>query len=218
MKTRIPLLLCLLIAFSTATAQYSRNRDGGFLLGVNAGYTYPLGDFGKINKNGLGGNLSAKYLINRVIGLGFEAGYHTFKTDITGSDHVAQNYKCNLIPVVFETTFYIPTWDRTLLPYFGLHFGAYLTHLKISQKPDAYNVYGQASVSKKLNLFSPGVGPDLGILIELSEYVKLDLKVKGDYVFKLKDEYTIDEYSKGNIGFNKMLNISTGIGLLYVFQ
>ena len=117
--------------------------------------------------------------------------------------------------VVIETTFYIPTWDRTLLPYCGLHFGGYMTHIAINQKS---SLYGDASVSEKLNLFSPGIGPDIGILIELSEYVKLDLKVKGDYVLNIKEEYKIDDYTRGNIGFNKIMNLGLSIGLLYTFQ
>lgn len=215
MKKGCYLLFVFLFLWNGLRAQHYRDGDSGFLLGVNAGYSYPFGDFGKINKNGLGGNLSAKYLINRVIGIGFEAGFHSFKTDIAGNDHVEQDYKCNLLPFVLEATFYIPTWDRTLLPYCGLHFGGYMTHIGISQKS---NLYGDSAVSEKLNLFSPGVGPDLGMLIELSEYVKLDLKIKGDYVLKIKDEYTIDEYTRGNIGFNKIMNLGLSIGLLYTFR
>lgn len=215
MKKGYYLLFVLLLLWNGMRAQYYRNNDSGFLLGVNAGYTYPLGDFGKINKNGLGGNISAKYLINRVIGIGLEAGYHSFKTDIAGNDHVSQDYKCNLLPFVVEATFYIPTWDRTLLPYCGLHFGGYMTHIKIQQ---TYHFPENSPVSKKLNLFSPGVGPDIGILIELSEYVKLDLKVKGDYILHIKDEYKIDDYNRGNIGFNKIMNLGFSVGLLYTFQ
>lgn len=37
---------------------------------------------GKILKNGIGGNVSAKYLINKMIGIGFEAGYYGFKTKV----------------------------------------------------------------------------------------------------------------------------------------
>lgn len=214
MKKGYYLLFVLLLLGGGMRAQY-RNNDSGFLLGVNAGYTYPLGDFGKINKNGLGGNLSAKYLINRVIGIGFEGGYHSFKTDIAGNDNVSQDYKCKLIPFVLEATFYIPTWDRTLLPYCGLHFGGYMTHIGIHQKS---NLYGDPEVSEKLNLLSPGIGPDIGLLIELSDYVKLDLKIKGDYVLSVKDEYKIDEYTRGNIGFNKIMNLGLSIGLLYTFR
>lgn len=215
MKKGFYLLFGFLLFWNGMQAQYYRNNDSGFLLGINAGYTYPLGDFGKINKNGLGGNLSAKYLINRVIGIGLEAGYHSFKTDIAGNDNVAQDYKCNLIPFVMEATFYIPTWDRTLLPYCGLHFGGYMTRIKINQQS---NLYGDPAISKKLNLFSPGIGPDIGLLIELSEYVKLDLKIKGDYILNIKDEYKIDEYTQGNIGFNKIMNLGFSVGLLYTFQ
>lgn len=215
MKKRLYLITGLLLLWGITRAQYYRNNDSGFLIGINAGYTYPLGDFGKINKNGIGGNISAKYLINRVIGIGFEGGYHTFKTDIKGNENVAQDYKCSLIPMVVEATFYIPTWDRTLLPYCGLHFGGYLTRLKISQKP---NIYGDPAVSEKLSLFSPGVGADIGLLVELSEFVKLDVKVKGDYVLHIKDDYKIDDYTEGNIGFNKMMNIGVSIGLLYCFK
>lgn len=206
--------IIFLFAFS-ARGQYYRQNESGFLLGVNAAYTYPLGDFGKIAKQGLGGNLSAKYLINRVIGLGFEGGYHTFKTDITGRSNVTQDYKCRVIPLLVEGTFYIPTWDRTLIPYLGVEFGAYLTNIRISKEP---NVYGEEAVSEKLNLFSPAVGAHAGLLVELTEYVKLDIKVKGDYVLKIKDEYDINPYTKGNIGFNKMLNLTASIGLLFCFQ
>ncbi|WP_338150544.1 hypothetical protein [Odoribacter lunatus] len=90
-----------------------------------------------------------------------------------------------------------------------------MTHIAINQKS---SLYGDASVSEKLNLFSPGIGPDIGMLIELSEYVKLDLKVKGDYVLNIKEEYKIDDYTRGNIGFNKIMNLGLSIGLLYTFQ
>lgn len=211
---KILFLCCLLSIAYAGKAQYQ--RESGFLLGINAGYTYPLGDFGKINKNGLGGNLSAKYLINNVIGLGFEAGYHSFKNDITGRNEVTQDYKCTLIPLVVETTFYIPTWDRSILPYFGLHFGAYMTSIKINKSADIYNQ--QKDVSKKITHVSPGIGPDIGVLIELSEYIKLDIKVKGDYVYNIKDTYDIDEYTQGNIGFKKMMNLGASIGFLYTFR
>ena len=74
-------LICLFCTASITQGQYYR-QDNGFLLGVNAGYSYPLGDMGKILKNGLGGNVAGKYLINHVIGIGFEAGYHSFKSKV----------------------------------------------------------------------------------------------------------------------------------------
>ena len=72
MKTIYCLFIFVLISI-LSEAQYYR-RDGGFRLGVNAQYTYPLGDFSDVAKNGFGGNISGKYLINDVIGIGFETG------------------------------------------------------------------------------------------------------------------------------------------------
>lgn len=208
-------ILCLLFITQATTAQYYRRGDSGFMLGVNAGYTYPLGDFGKMTKHGLGGNVSAKYLINRVIGIGLEAGYHSFKADINLTNaNTDQEYKARLIPVTLEATFYIPTWDRTILPYLGIHFGAYITNISVNTKNAGY---GETNVSENLYLISPGAGPDLGVLFELTEKIMLDIKIKGDYVHKIKSEYEIDEYTQGNIGFDKMMNLSASIGLLYRF-
>lgn len=192
-------------------------KESGFLLGINAGYTYPLGDFGKINKNGLGGGIAAKYLINRVVGIGLEAGYHTFKSEIPalGTDNSQQDYKCRLIPLVLEGTFYIPTWDRTLLPYLGVHFGAYFTHIKVARTP-SYPSETDPPVSKNLFLFSPGVGLHAGLLIEISEFLKLDCKIKGDYVMEIDDKYTIHGSEK-SIGFDQITDLGVSIGLLYSF-
>ena len=72
---KIIYLFCLICTITLAKGQYYR-PDRGFLPGINAGYFYPTGDMGKILKNGIGGNVSAKYLINKMIGIGFEAGYY----------------------------------------------------------------------------------------------------------------------------------------------
>ena len=65
---KIIYLFCLICTITLAKGQYYR-PDRGFLLGINAGYFYPTGDMGKILKNGIGGNVSAKYLINKMIGM-----------------------------------------------------------------------------------------------------------------------------------------------------
>ena len=199
-------LICLFCTASITQGQYYR-QDNGFLLGVNAGYSYPLGDMGKILKNGLGGNVAGKYLINHVIGIGFEAGYHSFKSKVLlSNDNTDQDYKCRLIPVLLDASFYMPNWDHTILPYLGIHFGAYLT-----------NIYGIPTLSKKLFIVSPGVGLNAGSLFELSEQVYLDFKIRVDYVPKVEDSYQFDENTPGNIGFDKILNIGANIGLLYKF-
>ncbi len=207
-------LICLLGMTNIMKGQYYR-QDNGFLLGINAGYSYPLGDMGKILKNGLGGNVSAKYLINNAIGIGFEAGYHSFKPKVLlSNDNTDQDYKCRLIPMLLEASFYMPNWDRTILPYLGIHFGAYITNVKVSRRSD---IYGIPDLSKKLFIVSPGVGLNAGSLFELSEQVYLDLKIRVDYVPKVDDSYQFDENTPGNIGFDKIMNIGANIGLLYKF-
>lgn len=207
-------IICLIFTANTVKGQYYR-QDNGFLLGINAGYTYPTGNMGKILKNGLGANLSAKYLINRVIGIGFEAGYHSFKSKVLlNNDNTNQDYKCRLLPVLLEAAFYVPTWDRSILPYLGVHFGAYITNIQVSRESE---VYGIPSLSKKLWLVSPGVGLNGGSLFQLSDQVYLDLKIRVDYAPKIEDNYSFNENNSGNIGFNSMLNIGANIGLLYKF-
>ena len=207
-------LICLLGMTNIMKGQYYR-QDNGFLLGINAGYSYPLGDMGKILKNGLGGNVSAKYLINNAIGIGFEAGYHSFKPKVLlSNDNTDQDYKCRLIPMLLEASFYMPNWDRTILPYLGIHFGAYITNVKVSRRSD---IYGIPDLSKKLFIVSPGVGLNAGSLFELSEQVYLDLKIRVDYVPKVDDSYQFDENTPGTIGFDKIMNIGANIGLLYKF-
>ncbi|MEG2276329.1 MAG: outer membrane beta-barrel protein [Odoribacter sp.] len=210
-------IICLTLMGNMAKGQYYR-QDRGWMLGVNAGYCYPTGDMGKILKNGWGGNLSAKYLINEVIGIGFEGGYYAFKSKIAqeGTGGTSQDYKAHLIPALLEATFYIPTWNRTTLPYLGIQFGGYVTHIKVSYKED----YPLTNYSKKLFLFSPGAGVHAGVLCQLaSNRLWLDLKLRADYVPKIEDEYNFgeDDLTSRNIGFNKMLNIGGNIGLLYKF-
>lgn len=211
------LSLFLLINISLFSYSQYYRQDQGFLLGVNAGYLYPTGDMGKILKNGIGGNFSAKYLINRVIGIGFEGGYYGFKTKVNlNKDNVTQDYKYHLIPALLEATFYIPTWNRTTLPYLGIQFGGYLSQVKVAHSETAYS--SAPSLSKKLFLFSPGGGLHGGVLFQLaSDYWWMDIRLRADYVPKIKDEYSFDEYTQGNIGFNKMLNIGGNIGILYKF-
>lgn len=204
----LSLFLC---SIGFCSGQYYK-QDQGLLVGINGGYLYPTGDMGKILKNGLGGSLSLKYLINRVIGIGFEGGYYSFKNKLNlDNENAAQDYKCRVIPALLETTFYIPTWDRTLLPYAGLQFGAYMTNINVSRKEQ----YAQNAISKKRFLFSPGAGIHAGLLFEISDRLWIDVKLRGDYVPKIEDEYDLDEYTKGNIGFNKMLNIGGNIGIFF---
>lgn len=210
--------LCLIsLIFVTHLAQAQYRQDRGFLLGINAGYLYPTGDMGKILKNGIGGNVSAKYLINDVIGIGFEGGYYALKSKIAKEQHsTEQEYKAHLIPVLLEATFYIPTWNRTTLPYLGIQFGGYINQIKVSQSAPAYS--SETSMSKKLFLFSPGAGIHGGVLFQLaSERWWMDIRLRADYVPKIDGEYAIDDYDKGNIGFDKMLNIGGNIGILYKF-
>lgn len=216
MKKILLCFICFICVLCYAHGQYYR-QDRGFLLGINAGYIYPTGDMGKILKNGLGGNLSAKYLINEVLGIGFESGYYSFKSKITKEQYsTEQSYKTHLIPVLLEATFYIPTWNRTTLPYLGIQFGGYLTNIKVAKNENSYS--SNYSFSKNLFLFSPGAGIHGGVLFQLaSDRWWMDIRVKADYVPKIESEYDMDEYTKGNIGFNKMLNIGGNIGLLYKF-
>lgn len=216
MRERFLYIIIILFIAGTTNGQYYR-QDRGLMIGVNAGYTYPTGDMGKILKNGLGGNFSVKYLINEVIGLGFETGYHSFKNKMLLNNYnTTQDYKCRVIPALLEATFYIPTWNRTALPYLGVHFGAYMTNIKIGGQSD---IYGVADFSKNLFLVSPGVGLHGGCLIELSDFVWLDLKLHADYVPKIEDEYTLgdDDLTIHRTGFSKMLNVGANIGLLYKF-
>lgn len=213
MKSVILYLSFFLCSISFGYGQYYR-QDRGLLIGINGGYLYPTGDMGKILKNGLGGNLSLKYLINRVIGIGFEGGYYSFKNKLNlDNDNASQDYKCHVIPALVEATFYIPTWQRSVLPYAGLQFGAYMTHIDVSRK----EAYAQNALSKKLFLFSPGAGIHAGVLFEVSDRLWIDIKLRGDYVPKIEDEYDLDEYTQGNIGFSKMMNIGGNIGILYKF-
>lgn len=210
-------ILIALLAVQITDAQY-RRRDGGFMLGVNVQYTYPTGDFGEVAKSGMGGNVSGKYLVNEVIGIGFEAGFHAFKqSDKMAVQSETQTHKTTyrLMPVLLEGTFYIPTWDRTLLPYLGIHFGAYIANINVKQA-DVYSPENNAD--EKLWRFAPGAGVHLGLLIELTPFVSLDIRAKGDYVPKIKDDYDRDDYgNKGYLGFDKMMNVGGNVGLLYRF-
>ncbi len=210
-------LLFLLLNFpGLSKGQYYRG-DQGVLLGINAGYFYPTGDMGKILKNGIGGNISVKYLLNDVLGIGFESGYYTFKSKLNlENTHTDQEYKCHLTPVLLEASFYFPTWNRTTLPYLGLQFGGYLTQIKVSQKESSYSY--SSELSKNLFLFSPGAGLHGGVLFQLAtDRWWMDMRIRADYVPKIEDKYELDEYTQGNIGFNKMLNIGGNIGILYKF-
>ncbi len=169
---KLVLLSILLSGFFALQAQYYGSRESALFLGANAEYKKPFGDFGDITKHSLGLNLSGKYLINRVIGIGFTAGYHNFKTKVGSTASTSQDLKIFQVPALLEATFYIPTWNRTLLPYAGLHFGGYLTCFSIHQQGN----YPDPNISEKINKFAIGVGPHLGLMAELSEFFMLDIK------------------------------------------
>ena len=101
---KIIYLFCLICTITLAKGQYYR-PDRGFLPGINAGYFYPTGDMGKILKNGIGGNVSAKYLINKMIGIGFEAGYYGFKTKVNRP-------LCHLSNMFCDQTFHLIALQR----------------------------------------------------------------------------------------------------------
>ncbi|MDR0982774.1 MAG: porin family protein [Culturomica sp.] len=202
-------LLCLLLPLC---AQYrSENMS---LLGVSAEYKKPMGDFGDIVKNGMGINVVGKYLVNPVIGIGFEAGYHNFKADAGNTNNISQERKYNLIPLLLEGTFYIPNWDRTLLPYLGVHFGGNLLNVKIEQSSIDYE---SRNISKSINRFVIGGGLHAGVLLEMSEFFSLDIKLKYDYIPGIDDKYEIDDYNSGLLGFDKITDVGISLGLLYRF-
>lgn len=211
------LLLIFLLTYSFITFGQNYRQDRGLLLGANISYQYPTGDMGKILKNGIGANISAKYLINHVIGIGFESGYHRFKSNMNlSNENTSQEYKCNQIPVLLEATFYIPTWNRSTLPYLGIQFGGYLTQVKVSQtRTDSQ----EPSLSKKISSFSPGGGLHGGVLFQLaSDRWWLDIRLRANYIPKIEDKYEFDEYDTNrSIGFDKMLTIGAQVGLLYKF-
>jgi len=217
MKVYPLFLLSILLLFSLFTQGQYYREDRGFLLGINAGYLYPTGDMGKILKNGTGGNISAKYLLNEVLGIGFEGGYYGFKSKLNlDNTNTDQDYKCHLLPVLLEAVFYFPTWNRATLPYLGIQFGGYFTQIKITQNESLYS--SSSKISENLFLFSPGAGVHGGVLFQLgSDRWWMDAKVRADYVPKVKDDYELNEYTQGNIGFDKMLHIGCNIGILYKF-
>lgn len=93
--------------------------------------------------------------------------------------------------------------------------GGNFSQLDVGRQYTGYSA--SLSFSKHLFLFSPGVGLHGGLLFQLSDKVWMDLKVRADYVPRIDDAYEYNEYTQGNIGFNKMLNIGGNIGLLYRF-
>lgn len=172
--------------------------------------------YGEILKNGIGGNVSAKYLINKMIGIGFEAGYYGFKTKVNlNKDDVSQKYKYHLIPVLLEATFYVPTWNRTTLPYLGIQFGGYFSQLDVGLP--IYRLFCLPFFFKTPVSVFTGSGASWRSLVSTLGQGMWDLKVRADYVPRIDDAYEYNEYTQGNIGFNKMLNIGGNIGLLYRF-
>ncbi len=98
----------------------------------------------------------------------------------------------------------------------GLSLGAYAHHIRIAQ--DRNDGYYDTSLSKSLFRFSPGGGIHAGVLFQLaSDRCWLDLRLRADYAPKIRSQYDIDDYTTGNIGFDRMLLPGINIGLLYRF-
>ena len=101
------------------------------------------------------------------------------------------------------------TWD--------CNSAANLTQIKSQSKKKSSYSYS-SELSKNLFLFSPGAGLHGGVLFQLAtDRWWMDMRIRADYVPKIEDKYELDEYTQGNIGFNKMLNIGGNIGILYKF-
>ena len=142
------LISVLILGTVTANAQ--------FKLGVNGGVQIPIGNFGDVANVGFGGGINAEYLLNESFGLGLDAGYYNFGTEIDG-------FSFNMIPITVGAKYYFLT--EGIQPYAGAGLG----------------IYGFGADSETNWNF--GLAPVIGMQFALSDTFALDLNVKYNHVF-----------------------------------
>ena len=189
--------------------QGSSSANTQFKVGVNVGAQLPMNsNFKNMYKIGFGGEVNAKYMVNKNIGVGLGVGYYTFDTkdeylsllkdayedeyevDI---DKMKDNF--SIIPIVGKFSYAFG--QNAFKPYVGVDLGLYMLRESMSVEKDGKSNSG----SDSLNKF--GFTPVIGFEYTLTNNLGLDVNAKYHEIF--------------TDGSNGISSLGVNVGIVYSF-
>lgn len=173
--------VAILILLSVQSILAQRYQDKKFLIGASAGYQYPLGDFGKQAKGGLGIRASGQMFVNKKIIVGAEVGYNNLGGDDFWDGSHLGNYgvSYNIGSALLKGSFIIESWDRDFKPYVSLAFGYYRYQNKVNFTSTSAGATSQKQTVKQNKV---GIVPNIGFMYYLSNHLAFDMNLRYTYI------------------------------------
>ncbi len=187
----------------------------GYTLPTNIGKNFEKG-FADMSSNGNQVALFGRWFYTKRLSLGFDMAYQ-FQSidksywDVGNNGSVDGNYQT--IQLLAEGNYYFS--HDEIRPYIGIGFGAFWLHNTMDF--DTKNESANSSAAYVYDKILPGLAPQVGLTIELSEKVDLDLHARMILIPNLSEEFVFDE-SGTQISTNPhgaQNHISFSIGLLF---
>jgi hypothetical protein len=187
MFSLIFLLAISLPAFCQNDEEYSsdESEEGlapkNFSVGLQAGYKYTIGDWGKVWGNGWGFFALLDYRVTKEIGIGLKTGYMYWNanSETTDMDNQWDNFPVNLQAIYY--------FDRTksFQAYGALEFGANMMTYTRKEYYDDPKTHIRTTVTSHQYYTKPGIAPVLGCLMPLGAFnmnfsVKYNMILGGD--------------------------------------
>ncbi|MCU4176227.1 hypothetical protein [Carboxylicivirga sp. N1Y90] len=218
-KLSIIILLCILICTSFNASAKKRRKD--LQMGGRIAYTMP-NNWGKATSIGFK-DVAAKgvqfayfgrWFYAKRLSLGWDLAYQTQKGsefwDVDNYGEVSASYQT--IQLLAEGN-YLFSHDE-VRPYIGVAFGGFWLRNHVNFSANSIN---NNSVVYTADNIMPGVAPQVGIAIELSEKTMLDIHARLILIPNLEEEY-IQDPEIGLITLNPhgaQNHLSLSLGLLF---
>ncbi|MFO7754738.1 MAG: hypothetical protein R6V34_02025 [Bacteroidales bacterium] len=197
LRQNIKIIISLMVAVSAISSQSSTAQNHMLLsydLAIPAGNTKEYIS----TSSARGGTLEIAHLLSDEISLGLRIGLQAFyeirDKDLYTEDNISiygkQVRYINSFPVMVSAKYKLTT-DRRTIPYAGLALGAYFFEMRTDM--GLYNITND-------NMWSYGFQPEAGLLIGISDNLRLNMSTKYNHIFK---NSSIDSqgYYSFSIGF-----------------
>ncbi|MFP4489567.1 MAG: outer membrane beta-barrel protein [Bacteroidales bacterium] len=197
LRHKIKIIISLMVVVSAISSQSSTAQNDILLsydLAIPAGNTKEYIS----TSSARGGTLEIAHLLNDEISLGLRIGLQTFyeirDKDLYTEDNISiygkQVRYINSFPIMVAAKYKLTT-NRLTIPYAGLALGTYFFEMQTDM--GLYNITND-------NMWNFGFQPEAGLLIGISDNLRLNLSTKYNHIFKNSSVDSQGYYSFG-IGF-----------------
>ncbi|WP_430817633.1 hypothetical protein [Carboxylicivirga sp. RSCT41] len=207
------LLLCTLPCASDAQE---------YFIGGKLGYSFPTNigpggekyGFKDLSDNGLLAGVTGKWFYNDALSLGADLSYQyqdgSNVWDVANQGGIDVSYQT--LRLLLNGSYYFSTDE--FRPYAGISFGAYYLINTMDFNSDNISNPSTAYTTKE---WKPGIAPQFGFLVELSDKILLDCHLQMDLIQHMEPTVIfIPDYGNATQNSHKSQNqISLNIGLLF---